>query len=340
MNYEQAFDECGNAIVFKISRVCPVGCDFCCEPVDTSRLTVTEMIRWLHEAVEPDGLINHVGFTGGDPFVHFPEMIAVGKEAHSLGLPLTAVTSAFWAESSEVARDWLSQLREVGLKRLSLSCDPGHQKRVPLNNVRYALEAAIDLGLTGFVVGTFNSPEDSVENYLGVSPSSQYRYVNKTVAPFGKGKAIVGKTDRAESNPVNIAQWGCYRQYGHDILIQPDSRVMPCCSTSNAENPLTMGVLRNGDSIGDLAKKITGNFLLRILKHESFACLKSLTERHRPESADMWPDPRKSAGPCSYCTTVFSDERLSCLVFDALRAEAPLYWQRFVGRYSPATNRQ
>jgi hypothetical protein len=82
-------------------------------------------------------------------------------------------------------------------------------------------------------------------------------------------------------------------------------------------NPLKFGNLRNGDSIVDVVRTITGSFLLRILKHDGFAQLKEITTRRFPESAPLWPDPTAASGPCGFCVKAFENRNLALLVVRA-----------------------
>ena len=332
MTYKNYFNEKGNSLVFKISRICPVNCDFCCEyPSDTNKLEVWEMKKWVKDIADIQDIVKIISFTGGDCFVHYDDMYSVSKLAYKLGFTTTAITSAYWAKSYSIAKKKLSLLQNVGLKRLSLSCDPSHQKKVPIEYVNNALNAAVDLGLSGFVIGTFLSHKDKVENYIGNITYPKYKFISKQISKFGKAQ---NKFIPINDVDVNLNNWGCYRQYGHDILVQPDGTVLPCCSTNNLKNNLIFGNLKKGDSIKNVVKLITGNFLLRILKHESFSFLKKITKKYFPEAEKLWINPIEAQGACSYCSKVFKNIKLSKIIFSSLKKEEKEYISQLIKKYS------
>jgi MoaA/NifB/PqqE/SkfB family radical SAM enzyme len=286
----QRFDgERRNALALKISRRCPVGCEFCCDPrdFDTNKLTVEEMSRWIAEAMDAvPNLLGIVSFTGGDPFVHVEDILRVGRVSAGYGLDMALITSAYWASSYDKARRILERLREVRLARFSLSADPSHQVRVPIQNVKNALKAAMDLGLVGHVVGTFESTADRVEAYLGMPAPAGYIFLSKVVAPYGWASSRDLTVTDYGITP-DLSGWRCYRVHGHDILVQPNGDVLPCCSTTNTVNPLKLGNLREGDSIGDIVKMVVGSFLLRVLKHDGFAPEGSYDEAFPGQPSDV-----------------------------------------------------
>ena len=128
---------------------CNARCSCCylgCSPRaggDMSIAAGLELWRGLVEA-NPAGCRVHIG--GGEPFLRWPELIELCRQARAEGLgPLEAVeTNAFWATDPAVIDDRLAQLDAAGMGRLDISCDPYHQQYVPIANVRRLAWAAED----------------------------------------------------------------------------------------------------------------------------------------------------------------------------------------------------
>ena len=80
-------------------------------------------------------------FAGGEPFYNYEHLIGCFKAAKEMGmLPLRKLeTNAFWATDDELVRERLTEIRELGLRELLVSCDVFHQEFVPIERVRRAV---------------------------------------------------------------------------------------------------------------------------------------------------------------------------------------------------------
>jgi hypothetical protein len=74
---------------------------------------------------EAEGL--HIG--GGEPFGDYERLVAVVRAAREAGLEGVGYveTNGFWATSDAVVRERLTELREAGMRQISISCDVFHQ---------------------------------------------------------------------------------------------------------------------------------------------------------------------------------------------------------------------
>jgi hypothetical protein len=322
----------GNALVFKPTRACPAHCDFCCDPSEASRerLQRTEMLTLVERLAEAvPGLIGTIGFTGGEPFLVFDDVQAVLERAAQSGLGGAVVSSSHWATSGAEARQRLATLAQAGLQRYSTSCDHEHLRFVPLERIRHAVTAALELGLVVTVTGTFADPGASVAALLGEDLATQVLCEDKLIAPFGRATGQAATAQRY-GLPTDLASWGCYRRLGHDILVQPNGDVLPCCATNNTINPLVFGNIRAGDDLAEIVQAITRSFLLRVLKFESFATLRELVTAQAPQLD--WPDPALASGPCGYCAELFGDVERARVILDALAQVQPAYQQQLASQ--------
>jgi hypothetical protein len=322
----------GNALVFKPTRACPARCDFCCDPAESSRerLRRAEMLALLDRVADAaPGLIGIVGFTGGEPFLVLDDLRAVLERAATHGMTGAVVSSSHWARDAATAHTQLAALAAVGLQRYSTSCDHEHLRFVPVERIRHAVTAALELGLAVTVTGTFAALGTRTAALLGADLAEQVLCEDKLIAPFGRAAGQTA-TMSHYGLEAGLAQWGCYRRLGHDILVQPNGDVLPCCSTNNTVNPLVFGNVRQGDDLADIVRAVTRSFLLRVLKFEDFARLRELVARHA-STAD-WPDPAGASGPCGYCAQLFGDARRTALILDALAREQPRYLRALLDR--------
>jgi hypothetical protein len=77
---------------------------------------------------DPAGI--HIG--GGEPFGNYPLLVDIVRAAREVGLDGLGYveTNGYWATDDELARRRLTELRDAGLRQLSLSADVFHQSYV------------------------------------------------------------------------------------------------------------------------------------------------------------------------------------------------------------------
>jgi hypothetical protein len=134
-----------DSILIVLTEVCHVGCQHC-GYIGSKRdreVEAPEIERWIGEMVAYG--IPEIIFTGGEAFERYETLAAGVRRARECGARISVFTSSFWASSPAEARKVLQGLQ--GLTKVYLSTDIYHQKRVPLQYVRNAADAAMDLGI-------------------------------------------------------------------------------------------------------------------------------------------------------------------------------------------------
>jgi hypothetical protein len=156
------------SLLISITDACRVGCAHCglLGAARDREIDGAELGTWVEQA----GIygIPMVIFTGGEPFDHFEALCLGVRAATRTGLSSGVFTSSIWAESVEAATEALQALE--GLRRLYLSTDVYHQRRVPYEYVHHAITAADRLGIPDITLCiTFASEADRLsvrEHYL------------------------------------------------------------------------------------------------------------------------------------------------------------------------------
>lgn len=137
-------------ILIMLAR-CNAACAHCSQSYGPRRdeaLDKRDIIRLMNEAAAiDDGEPLEFDLTGGELFTDFTTLREVIEHGARLGGEVSCVTNAYWARTPEIAKQKLAILREAGLSWLSASTSRFHQQFVPLARVRYALEAARELGM-------------------------------------------------------------------------------------------------------------------------------------------------------------------------------------------------
>jgi len=81
-------------------------------------------------------------FAGGEPFYNYDHLMDCFRAAKEAGmLPLDKLeTNAFWATDDELVRERLTEIKELGIVELLVSCDVFHQEFVPIERVQRAVK--------------------------------------------------------------------------------------------------------------------------------------------------------------------------------------------------------
>ena len=118
---------------------CQVRC-----PHRTEEVNTDEALDWIDQiASYQDSKVIILSLTGGEPFYDIEKLRVISDYADAQGLYVSAVTNAYWASTPEKAADILAGLPAI--RMLSLSTDVYHQRFIPFQNIRNAIEAMQDL---------------------------------------------------------------------------------------------------------------------------------------------------------------------------------------------------
>lgn len=134
-----------DSILIVLTEVCHVGCAHC-GYIGSKRdreVEAPELENWIDQMVAYG--IPEIIFTGGEAFERYDILASGVRRARECGTRISLFTSSFWATSREEAkRNWQGL---QGLTKVYLSTDLYHQKRVPFEYVRNAVDAAIEVGI-------------------------------------------------------------------------------------------------------------------------------------------------------------------------------------------------
>lgn len=186
--------------------------------------------------------IGRVSFTGGEPILFKPVLLAGLQRAKQHGLATRIVSNGSWAKTPEGARRLIGQLADAGLGQLTLSCSDYHSEFVEIDCLRNALEAALGTPMeVGFSVITRNDGQVSVEflkRFLAVPEELVDRRVHFFETPVmatGRGDTLPPE-DFFEEYPQVNAHGRC-DVAGRTPTVTPDGRLMACCGFPYREIP-------------------------------------------------------------------------------------------------------
>jgi len=139
---------------FLLTYKCGLECDHCFVwggPKARGAFTLEQMRRILVEAKKL-GTVNLVSVEGGEPFLYYPIMVHLVREATSLGFHVEVLSNCYWASSVEDAVEWLLPMAKTENVEFSFSSDLYHGENWETEEVKNALKAANNLKIKAGVI--------------------------------------------------------------------------------------------------------------------------------------------------------------------------------------------
>ena len=307
-------------LVFSVTNRCPARCQDCpivYEEGPRHTLTVEEMIRIFDEVISW-GTLKLVVFTGGEPFLLGDELRKIVAYVSSHNIFTRIVTNAYWATSNAVARRILEDFKEAGLTEINVSCDDYHQEFIPLEYIKYANEAACDVGLPLLLAHRQKPGGRITMEYL-----SRYFGVDLKEFQIGKEnpknnvilsgmnipiKTHVESQDEAESEICKTEKpWigPCPSVLG-EIIISSNKRVQICCGiASSSIKELYIGSLEE-ESLLSILKKGNNDLIANWLALEGPSSILEFVLSKDP-TIDL---PERYVNRCHLCNELFTRDEV------------------------------
>lgn len=132
--------------------------------------------------------------TGGEPFTKFNFLLEVIKIIKEYNKDIILYTNSYWANSIDIVREKLNQLKDVTL--INTSVDKYHQKFIPLENVINLVKGAQESGdfYSGVVITTDpgdNSLELMVKDKLSEFSEDYVQLFVHEICLTGRAKDLV-----------------------------------------------------------------------------------------------------------------------------------------------------
>jgi len=119
-------------------------------------------------------------------------------------------TNSFWANNTQKAHSTVKDLKNLGLTKISTSIDFFHQRHIPIEHVKNAIEAAIEYGLDVSVDARFigdpnekNRFNSATHRYLGSMRNLLLNLEVIKAQPLFVGRAAQSLTKYAKLRPLS-----------------------------------------------------------------------------------------------------------------------------------------
>jgi len=256
------------AVAYLMTERCTAACRHC-----SVRATATsapaapvERVRAWVRSIGEAPATRVLGITGGEPFLEREALSAALEEARAAGLQTVVYTNAYWAPSASKARQVLAGLPPIDL--IQFGADRFHGEFVPLENLRHATEAALELdcGVWFQICDTeWVSYAAELKSAIG---ERAWEACDVSLVPIlSVGRAADNAFDEDQTE-VPIPEGGCAALA--TPMVRPDGSVIACCSEHAyvADRPgLTLGHLEETPYAEIVARALT-DAVLTIIREE------------------------------------------------------------------------
>lgn len=261
-------------------------------------------------------------FTGGEPLLLGEVLLGAIRRCRQLGLIPRVVTNAYWASSAGAARAMVRDLAEAGLDDLNISADDWHLPWISIQRVRWAYEAALELGFGNVVISTCFGPESVLTpqaiNADFAAGAMELRYdeddqtmrlnsdmvgnaragiiSNPHVQRIGRGgSALASEEVYVEEGDVGDLAGGCAWAV-RAPAITPRGHLVSCCGFELEDNPILDYGDLNEQPLATLLDRADGDIVTNMIALIGPPKIKRVLEEICPDEIDF---PQPSYG--TYC---------------------------------------
>lgn len=284
-----------------LTRRCNISCSHCSvasSPSLKDQPSDGELERYVEESIRSG--VRAIQFTGGEPLLREDLLLRLLANASAKGVTASVTSNGSWGETFPVARRKLRRLLSAGMKQLTISYDPFHEKFLPIERIEHIARAAQgeaftfqvnvtrlrgDEGLTGIVhrLESFHSVELRIYDVQRV------------------GRALKFDTDTFRRNLEGFCN-ACER-----ATISDDGRLMACNGPSyfsKTSSPLIVGSMADS-SMEDLLDRHANDDILEAIRVQGPLYLKRLIDREK--GGETTSDETNFTGLCDLCLHLTSD---------------------------------
>jgi hypothetical protein len=284
---------------------------------DRSRVMTIDEAKRVIDQLEDMPFTRFVGFTGGEVFLYRDMLLELGRYVRDrFGYHFGAATNAYWAETTEKAREVLEPLVDLGLGELLFSLDDFHLEFIDGARVENAVRAALLLGVdvTVQTIKTRTGHDSAYfRAHLDIPPAPQVRWVETPCHPAGRAVSQVPANEYFYDWTNHAGRCTALRVWSVD----PYGTVVPCCGTAFCR-PLRIGNAFRDDLAAIVQRANVDPLLNTVAAWGGPYMLIKTLEQH----GDFRYSTRQFASHCHACDVVLRD-REAVKLFER---ELPPHW--------------
>lgn len=215
-----------NSVVFIYTLQCSGYCDICCFGCSQQKKKRLSMEKVQKIIDELPSSVRLIGFTGGECFLYYEEILNLIRYAFKRKIQTTITTNCFWAISDEIVYKRLYELKSLNIRSIKISIDEYHLKHIPVENIKRFLRIGKYLKIRIVIGCTVLKNSKKMGDYLDLFEDEliSVPFVEHYCYPIGNASSL--DEDMLYKYP-QIAT-GCFD--GGVISITPEGNAYPCGS--------------------------------------------------------------------------------------------------------------
>ncbi|MCR2049035.1 radical SAM protein [Acetatifactor muris] len=290
-----------NIVTFLLTNKCNLQCPHCCIECSPQNNVVLDdkLVNQVISDLALNAKVDTIGISGGEAFLYPDKVLQMVQAINRAGKMPSVYTNGFWCGDYSEAYGMLYDLKDNGLRLLLTSVDEYHQKNIPIDNIKYLLNAANELGIPVKIhVSTTYSgmaENDRLISSLGLSKISA-SITTSAVYSVGRAADCIVKKDFISIK--NLSQLKC--SYDGMCSIDWNGDVHWCCTFCNKN--MVLGNIQN-ENINVILNKFRKNKVFMCILTKGFAYLVEIIERNKIMSLNKY-----YVNGCELCNNIFENE--------------------------------
>jgi MoaA/NifB/PqqE/SkfB family radical SAM enzyme len=254
-----------------------------------------------------------IAFTGGEPFSRPAVLKFALSITNKFNMLASVMTNGLWAKTPI----WASKtLKEIGpIWHLGISAGPQHQRFVPIDNVKNAIIAASDLGISCSIRLSYTKNSLQEERNL-LSDLSEVRslfsFERQPIQPFGRGAKEIPREELSSEHTTNSP---CLSADVH--AVDSDGNITACCGASigvSKNNRLNLGDIKT-NSLEQIIEKSKQNSILHAMRVWGPGRLLEIINEYSNNIGQILPD-IKTNHICELCISLTTIEEYKLIIDD------------------------
>lgn len=245
-----------------VTLACPLECAHCItnsSPRVRDEMSLGEALGYVRDA---DHVIDHISVTGGEPFLKFPRLAEIVKQAKSQKYIVFVMTSGYWGRNKARAAALLRQLRDHGLDMVGISLDRFHLRFVDERRCVNICEICDDLGLRTAVRVIAAKDDDYGDHVKRILAHTRAEVHVNYLVRLGRASELADSAFNTCRHPPRET---CETVTAADVV--PGGVVYACCGPGlymTESNPLVLGNAREERLSHILARGLANPFMKTI----------------------------------------------------------------------------
>ena len=274
-------------IIFSSTTACNLHCEHCFINRTPHKLEIADAVRLIESCVEsggqpgPDGtplpVIDHIGFSGGEPFLYMDFLIEVTKAAISNDLMFDQImTNGDWWRDEAELTETLQILYDAGYDgKIGLSWDSYHGQTT--DRMETFIRAVQEIfGENSINIQTVE--DDTVVEALETTVERRHAKLVSASTRRPRNKFGVTEFHLPRTYPSDDPRsWQARRWFKEDycqgpgniLYVHADGNIAPCCGFANENPALFIGTIH--DSFEEIMQKATENPMIKICYEEGLS---------------------------------------------------------------------